>query len=174
MKSHQAKLLTSDCIVYFETFKLKNINLNNLESILSEFKENAENDSVSYPRAEVIKNFETEGVEYIKYELDKSGSLIPSINDDEIVFVYNYTYSNSCFSIDLNNITETVQLKTYTFGSFDLIESFIQNGEELEFELEFSNNKSETNIGFLSNKNNELKSIDLSQPVNDVIDLVGK
>jgi len=161
-------IVTPECTVYFETIKLSDIDSKDkLKTVLKTFQETAEAESVCYSRADAIESFETEKGEYVDHEIDKKGPLIPSVNDGEVVFVFNYSYLDSSYSVSINNTNNDVNLETYNFGSFDLIKSYSQNGEELEYELDIANNREGIFIGFLSNKSGELQSINLTELFTD-------
>jgi len=159
--SSEATIITPECTYYTETKKLEEVDTpEKLQIYLIEFMENANSESGCCSTADSIDSFETEDGEYVEYEIEKNGRLVEEVDEDEIVFVYTYKYNDSSYNVSLINDSD-VYLETKKFGDVDLIMSYTQDGEELEFEMASANDSDGTFIGFMSNKNGKMQTIDI-------------
>jgi len=157
----QATIIAPECTFYTETKKLEDVDTKEkLKDFLKEFQENADQESECCTTADSIDSFETEDGEYVDYEVEKSGRLVEEVEEDEVVFVYTYKYNDSSYEVTLND-DSSVYLETKKFGDVELIMSYTQDGEELEYEMQTAHDSDGTFVGFSSNKNGEMHTIDI-------------
>jgi hypothetical protein len=162
--SSNAVITTPECTVHYEVMKIEELNsLDKFKAKLEAFEESADSESISYSIADSIESFETEDGDFIDYEVNDRGSLIPSVDDDEIALVFYYSYNNSSYSVSLNDPEEPVYIQTQKFGQFELIRSFEQNGDELEYEMETADDSDGNYLGFMSNNSGHLQVINLKE-----------
>ena len=175
-ESMQAKIVLPECTLDYEIVHRKDIeSIDKLLPFIKSFTERKDH-LTDYDEchwwgeslliADDIASIETEDGIYIGCETDKKGNLLPKVKKNEILFVYYHIYGKSHYNIQLMNAEDTVYLETKQLGEFDFIESFKQDGEELDIEGSGADHSEGNSLGLLSNKNEELKVINTSELYN--------
>jgi len=162
--SSEAVLSASDITLYFETVELNSVDTKDkLKSFLIDFEETAEMEATGYLLAGSITSFETDEGAEIDHEINNNGSLIPDADEDEVTFVWYYSYDEVTYNVHLNELDSPVTLETNSFDEFEVIRSITQDDNELDFEAEEASCSGGNELGIVVNNDGKIQTINLKE-----------
>ena len=172
----EATLLASEFTYYEEKVNIADVDtVEKLKTFLEEFIEMANSMSYACIIANEIETFDIEeNGENIGYKINSTGSVFDTIDEDEILFIYSYTYKIADYH-GMLNANEKVVFNTKKINGMEVVNScgsITQNGNKLDMEPEDASGGSDISIGIMLG--NGAKFLDYALAAMDKYELAGK